>query len=480
MSSATVLLIDPPGWQGLPQTGIAFPNVGLAYIASALITAGHNPVIMDLNNQPESDDTIVEKIRKINPNIIGFSIKTATYNESSRLAKLLKSRYPNIPIIAGGAHVGIAYEDLDEISWLNYFLIGEGEKILPVFCKLLMNRESIPRCLNQLEPDPQQQRVSLVEDLDNLPLPDYRLFPTTIIDAVRRSYPLVTSRGCIYACTYCSVPMLGCRRWRKRSPENIINELLNARLVYDISGFEIIDDIFNLDIDRAKVFCRMLITSKLSIQWNCNNGIRADQIDNELAELMARAGCQSVMVGVESGDPAVFAGIQKGESLDDIERGISLLQCAKIKVGGYFIVGLPGDSFVAEERSIFFARRLGINAHFNLLIPYPGTQIWNWVKKNARPQTATTPFSHFGPTCPIPFDTLDFSAAERVRAWEMVNTRSGHIEFLVSQKRGLFRSLHTVRLLWKYDRSEFWKRMGSFLERMLTGLYRGPIRKEHS
>ena len=96
----TVLLIDPPGWQGLVQAGVAFPNVGLAYLAAALIDAGHTATILDMNNQPQTDASILELVKTINPALIGFSIKTSTLQESRRLAELLKKQFPHILLIA--------------------------------------------------------------------------------------------------------------------------------------------------------------------------------------------------------------------------------------------------------------------------------------------------------------------------------------------------------------------------------------------
>jgi radical SAM superfamily enzyme YgiQ (UPF0313 family) len=163
------------------------------------------------------------------------------------------------------------------------------------------------------------------------------------------------------------------------------------------------------------------------------------------------------MLGVESADPNVMKGVNKGETLGAIESGIRTFQQAGIEVGGYFIIGLPGDSLQSQKTSIEFAKRMGITAHFNMLIPYPGTELWGWAKENAHFLQDIEGGLHFSDDpekLNIVFETEDFSAASRKKAYEMTHTLLGRFDMLIP--RSLPRSQYyrrLFRLLWNYDRS---------------------------
>jgi len=243
-----------------------------------------------------------------------------------------------------------------------------------------------------------------------------------------------------------------CGHYRWRSPEAVIAELRHAVDRLGIAAFEIVDDAFNVRLDRSKEFCRQLIQAQLRLPWTCPNGIRADRVDDELARLMADSGCISAQVGVESGDPDVFGRIGKGCSLEAIEQGIHRLQAAGINVGGFFIIGLPGDSLEGVRKSVRFARRNRISAHFNLLVPYPGTEIWSWVHSDQvrllqEPEQGLHFSDQIGRLVPV-FETADFPAAARIHAYEMAHTLLERFDLLIPALSGrLAFNARALRLL---------------------------------
>jgi radical SAM superfamily enzyme YgiQ (UPF0313 family) len=173
---------------------------------------------------------------------------------------------------------------------------------------------------------------------------------------------------------------------------------------------------------------------------------------------MKQAGCHYVMVGVESADPVILEAVKKGESLTDIERGIHLLQQAGLVVGGFFIIGLPGDSYVAQEVSVEFARRNCIHAHFNMLVPYPGTDVYEWVCENGTFMTSIEDGVHFADSSkkvvPV-FETTDFTADQRRRAYEMVHARLAMFDMVIPKNAGKFTySIKKISLLARYDRRQ--------------------------
>ncbi len=455
-----ILLIDVRGWQGGVNAGNPFPNVGIAYLVSSLKLAGHHVVVADMNNLVMDDIDIIQAVRTQNIDIVGISIKTSTVGNARRLGLQLKKHLPSVPILLGGAHATLLAATMISEPWVDYVFVGEAEDTLPAFCNdpSLRHYGRLPGLMTK---DGNQAAPHLVEDLDLLPFPDYEAFPW-IYDS-RFVYPLLTSRGCAFNCTYCSVPKISGNKFRKREPEKIITELEESKKRFSLEEFSIIDDSFNLDIARAKEFCSLLLERNMGLRWSCPNGIRADQIDVELARLMKLSGCESVMIGIESSDVEILAAVNKGETLEEIKHGISLLKESGLSVGGYFVIGLPGDSYNAEERTVAFALEHEISAHFNMLVPYPGTELSSWVKRYGRTLLPVEDGVHFsdssGAVQPV-FDTTDFIASERIRAYEMVHTRLARFDMLIPSRTGKIRYyLEALRLYLKYDRAQLLRRI---------------------
>lgn len=476
------MLVDPRGWQGAAGGYRPSPNVGIAYLISALRRSGHEVLVIDLNNESLNNEDVLRRISEYDPSLLGFSVKTATIKDARILAAQTKKLKPDLPIVIGGPHTLFAWNHLIEEPFFDAVFVGEGEKVLPDILLSLTTGHSLENSPGVVlkgnkDADPCVSRPFLSpSELEATPFPEYDLFPRNVQEYVRKGYPLVTSRGCVYRCTYCSVPNISGKKVRKRSPENIIEELRWARMKYDISGFEILDDAFNIDMDRCKQLCQKLIMANLRLKWSCPNGLRADRVDSELADLMHKSGCQIVMLGVESADPNVMKGVNKGESLVAIEKGIRIFQQAGIDVGGYFIIGLPGDSLQSQKTSIEFAKRMGISAHFNMLIPYPGTELWGWAEENAHFLQDIEGGLHFSDDpekLNIVFETEDFSAVSRKKAYEMTHTLLGRFDMLIP--RSLPRSQYykrLFRLLWNYDRSAIPRYVQKLAKEKLYGLGR--------
>jgi len=455
---AKVILIDPKGWQGAGSGQKALPNIGIAYLIAALQKAGHQTGIIDLNNENLNDDKIFQFIDNFKPDIVGFSVKTATIPSARELAKKIKKYYPSLPLIIGGPHATLMWQELIAENLFDAVFIGEGEEVFPDICQRLKNNQSIAGYPGIVSKGIHLNEVSqpIIGNLDNILFPEYSLFPQNVQASIRAAYPLLTSRGCVYSCIFCSVPKLSKRKFRARSPENVIEELKWAKTRYNITGFEIIDDLFNFDIERCKKICQLLIHENLNLSWSCPNGIRADRLDEELAELMVRSGCRSVNIGVESGDPEVFNLIKKGETLDTIEKNIEILQRAGLDITGFFIIGLPGDSLESEKKSLDFVRRTKIRGFFNMLVPYPGTEVWEWVKSNARFINSPEHALHFADDprkLNIVFETENFPLPLRLQAYEMIHLKLGEIGLIVPKTLPKFQYIwRIVKLLWKYNR----------------------------
>lgn len=398
-----VLLIDPPGWQKHSL------SLGLAYLAGAVHAADSDVQILDMNNHVYPEERIKKIIIDYSPKVIGISVKTATANVSAQIIRRLKNIFPDVIYVAGGPHITLCGKEfIQENKEIDLGIIGEGENS---FGKLIKNIKEGRKDILEINGICYRENGNLVfnnvyenPDISKLSFPAFECVRD--MDFTDFRYPLLTSRGCAYGCIFCCVGLISGKKWRARGPDDVVNELSQAKENYQIQSFEIMDDNFTFDIDRAKKICGLIIKKKLNLDWWCHNGLRADRLDQELLSLMKKAGCKSIALGIESGDEDVFNNTNKGEELSDIVKAVKMIKKAGIKCVGYFIVGLPGDSIDSTKKSVRFQRSLGFSDFkYNMLIPYPGTKIWDMVREKGRLLTDIKDTYHFGDNVKIPFET---------------------------------------------------------------------------
>ncbi len=462
-----ILLIDPPGF----QKGL---NVGLAYLAGSLKKNNlHNVDVLDLNNvfSDVPSEKLIQLLKKRNYDLVGYSIKTPTYNASVELSRLTKEHFPKVVHIAGGPHLTLNFNEfLDENDQFDYVVVGEGENSFIELCKMLDSGKTY-----EIEGVVGSANVhnfaknGFINNLDELPYPDLEVFRG--YDFTNFEYPLVTSRGCPYKCTYCSVGLISGKKMRFRNITHVVEELRWAKEKLNIRRFNIIDDNFTLDVKRAKHFCDMLVSGKLGLEWACGNGIRADRVDVELAEKMKKAGCQLVCVGVENADPRVFNAIKKGESLEDIKRGIGILKDAGIEVVGFFIIGLPGDCRKSSEMALEFIRESRLDsARFGILLPYPKTEVYDWLVEKGTFLKDYKEGIHFSDNLSPVFETTAFPAREMVETYEKLFTKLGYFVFLLPEGITEWERIkRTIRLMWKYDKVFFASNTIKGLKKVFVG-----------
>lgn len=414
-----ILLIDP----GTKELGGSFPHCGLGYVAAALERDGNQITVLDM---AESRQKVLPKLIKSDIDLVGISATSFTATRAFGIIEKIKSLNKTVITVMGGPHTTIALGDvLRQCASIDYAVYGEGELTLVELVRLL-----------KLQPNPSQHQLASVKglifrsegdivvnpprpwitDLDKLAFPAFHLFNMNRY----QTYPLLTSRGCPHHCIYCAVGAIWGRRVRFRSVTNIIEEIKYAQANYNWhhKSFSIQDDCLNANVHRALEFCERLIHDKIDITWGCP-GIRADNMPLELAMKMKMAGCRSVSIGVESADPQVLKNIKKGETIEQISAGIKNLIRAGIWVNGGFMIGNPGDNLQTIKKSIEFIRKSSLStAYFNTALPYPKTELWDFVQKQGHfLNDDYTKFHHFSRE-PI-FETEDFPLAERIKAYKM-------------------------------------------------------------
>ena len=333
--------------------------------------------------------------------VVGISAPTVLINEAWHAAREAKAR--GAITILGGPHLTLQPHESIEKPEVDLVVRGEGEDALIEILRVLEDgksvndarlrnilglswRDATGRVMHNLE-------RPLRPDLDNIPLPAYHLFKidrytnlqplTDGLDPRARAYTIVTSRGCPYKCTYCSKPITG-DTWRARSVENVLNEWRILARDFHATEIGLTDDIWNLDLKRAKALCRAIIDEKLNtVPWVTVHGMKVNHTDLELFQLMKQAGCKRVGFGVESGDEEILKRVvKKSQTFDQVRAAFKNAQRAGLQTMGFFIFGMPHETEATMEKTIQLALELDPDlANFMIAAPFPGTELWKLVEK---------------------------------------------------------------------------------------------------
>lgn len=418
-----VLLINPTNSVGINSNFFVnlYQPLGMAYVASTLEKNKIKVKILDaLAEGFETEniygnkkvlglsyDDIEKKVKQYKPQIIGistpFSFQAA---EAHQMARIAKKADPNIIVVAGGTHATIQPQEILNDKNFDYVIRGEGEYSFLEFVKAIGNRIPVRKLpglsyinkKNELINNPKNPPIL---ELDKLPLPARHLLPMKkyeqaskkgkVIEGLlsfgKNRTSIITSRGCPFTCTFCSVNQIMTRCWRGRSPKNVIKEIKSCVNKYHIKYFDILDDNFTLDPNRTKEICRLIIKNKLKITWSTPNGIRADRVDDELIKLMKKAGCIQVKVAPESGSQKVLNNIiKKHLDLKKVEEAVTLCKKNRLSVEAFFVIGFPQESEKDIMDTINFGkklRKLGCDfCYFFIATPYVGTEMYDNALKN--------------------------------------------------------------------------------------------------
>jgi anaerobic magnesium-protoporphyrin IX monomethyl ester cyclase len=391
-------------------------HMGLGYLAGALLAYGYDVDIWDADVEVdrESFDAFLE--RSSYP-VVGISAPTPLIYNAWQAAAMARSH--GAVTILGGPHLTLMPDESMAQPQVDLVVRGEAERAILEIMQALAHDpgqvgsdEGIALRLfdpaagwgdilglswRDLEGDIHHNPNRPLEmDLDAIPFPAHHLFEierytnlnplTDGLDPHARAYTIVTSRGCPYKCTYCSKPITG-HTWRPRSIDNVIAEW--RWLVEDLGATEIgvTDDVWNLDRRRAKDLCRALIDNKLNhVPWVTIHGMKVNNTDLELFQLMKAAGAKRVGFGVESGDDQVLRYIiRKGQTVDMARDAFRWAKQAGLQTMGFFIYGMPGETEANLESTTRLALELDPDlAHFLLATPYPGTELWNILERSGQ------------------------------------------------------------------------------------------------
>ncbi|MAG08707.1 B12-binding domain-containing radical SAM protein [Candidatus Woesearchaeota archaeon] len=360
------------------------PPLGLAYLASAV--KEHEVKIVDMEQEKRE---IGEVIKEFNPDIVGLTATTPTVNVAFSVLEKAKSINQNIVTVIGGCHVSVLPYEAIKKEGVDIVIRGEGELTIKEIVDNLSGGKSVKGIKGTVQKEGSKvvynQDRPPVRDLDSLPFParellDYETYRRPFAKG-KKPVTILTSRGCPYGCIYCNKSVFG-NSFRPRSAENVLDEIEElAKQGHD--DFHILDDTFSIAKERAKKICQGIIDRGLKINWNVSNGMRIDRLDEELANLMKRSSCYCIGFGIESGNQGTHDYIQKNLKIEDIERGFKIAKRTGIDTIAFVIIGLPNETKEDIENTVKFLKRVMPAAvNFHILIPLPGTKVYNELKSN--------------------------------------------------------------------------------------------------
>jgi len=351
--------------------------LSLTYLGAVAKNEGHLVRCLDL--QLEKDPfKAVRKEAKKGFDIAGITCVSSTFFSVPEICKILKNENPKSDswIILGGSHPTFcAKEILHQIPEVDIIVIGEGEYTFQELLNIKQYKSEIKNikgiAYRQFNNIIFTQPRSLIENLDNLPLPERDLFQSKKYNQRH----ILTARGCPFNCIFCTSPPMWHRKVRVRSIKSVIEEI--QRLV--INGdekFYIIDDIFTLYEQRVIDFCKNIIKRNFNIEWSCLSHI--NYMSKKLACIMKQANCKEISFGCESGSIKVLKIIRKKIDPINMIRVIKETKDIGISVRTSWILGLPGDDRITIQETI----NVMIDASPDTIviyspIPYPGTYIAN-------------------------------------------------------------------------------------------------------
>jgi radical SAM superfamily enzyme YgiQ (UPF0313 family) len=384
-----VLLISHPN---MHRQKPDFPPIGIAYLGAMAKNHGHAVLLIDGGLTAPID--IVRQAKEFAPDFVGVTCWTINRGSVWKLCTSLQKVVPDAFLAVGGPHASFYPEHIFAKTHARAVVIGEGEETLRELLDVLKNGGSLARikgiALRRKDGSVERTEMRpLIENLDTISFPFYEGFKNFnfknyagFSGLPRPTAAIVTSRGCVFDCTYCGSVNFWGKKWRYRSAHDVLDEIdhlvrkMGARSIY------IFDDNFPVNKKRAMDICLGILERKLNIQWACCSHVK--MVNDELLNAMKNSGCVSIDFGVESGSDLILNNINKKQTRSDIEHAFSLARHAGIKPRAFLMVGNDGETAETIDETIEMVGIIKPHASIGatLLWLLPGTQVFAQARKN--------------------------------------------------------------------------------------------------
>ena len=403
-----ILLIDPP-WYSLQGTSNSPVPLGLGYLGTCLIKAGHkclifsgeigiakgiipqktviNENLLDISKNKYWNiflEKLILIINKYSPELIGISVPTAKYRIANSIAREIKKRFPDIFIAVGGPHPTILPKETLMNKDIDFVIRGEGEITIVELVKALEEKKALSK-VDGLSYKKNKKLIhnrerKFIENLDTLLFPDWEILYGYKKMHKNTFGSMISSRGCPYQCIFCASKKIWSTRVRFRSPENLFQELEEKNEKYGTDLFTFNDDSFTLKKERVIKLCELILKSRLKISWKCDT--RVNLIDYKLLKMMKKAGCVQINMGIECGNEKMLKYIKKGIDIPSIIKAFEIAHKVGIETLAYFMTGFPEETKKDLADTVKLMMKVKpSHPCWSIATPYPGTELYDLCKK---------------------------------------------------------------------------------------------------
>lgn len=368
-----IAVIAPP----YPLEEMPSPPLGVTYVAAAFESAGAEVKIFDYIVSAYSKEKLEKQLDAFRPDAVGATSVTMNFYEAHQIIRDVKHYNPEIITMMGGPHVSFtAEETLKKYPDIDLIVVGEGEDTIAELTPVLTekNRWQDIRGIAYRNNGGivMTGKRDFIADIDRIPSPARHLLPISRYRALGFPVSLITGRGCPYACIFCLGRKMVGSKVRKRNPARVLDEI-ETILGYGFDRINIADDLFTTDKERVREICTGIKERSLKFLWSAF--ARVDTVSQEVFDLMAAAGCDSVSFGVETGNPEMLKRIKKGIKLEQVHSAVRMCQQAGMIAHASFIIGLPGETKDTLCETEAFAKSSKAIYGYHFLAPFPGTTV---------------------------------------------------------------------------------------------------------
>ncbi len=420
-----ILLIQPP-IRDFYHTSIRTQPMGLAYLAASLKTHGHEVEILDCQAgkkklipippelsylkdfYPFNDESpfklytgyyhfgmgweeIKKKIQDSKADVFGISSSFTPYHgEAAEISRIIKEWNGKKIVVTGGAHVSCDPKGVLRNPFVDYAVMGEGEIRFPLLLEQIeMGKgekiEKIDgiayRKNGKIQINPLQ---NFIQHLDSLPHPARELLDLDRYQMrKRRSTMLITSRGCPHGCAYCSTQLVMGTSFRTRVPEAVLKEMVECQKQHSIQIFDIEDDNFTFDQERAKRLMSLVIENfgEGKVELTAMNGVSFASLDEELLRLMKRAGFHTINLSYVSADPSTKERMKRPKPPTEFDKILENAAQVGLNVVAYAILGMPGQTIEEMVDTLIYLMGKRVLIGPSIYYPAPGTPLFERCKK---------------------------------------------------------------------------------------------------